>query len=233
MQLLDINRPLAAARSDSPQQWAATVRIQPLDRGNSAAGSPAATPDRWHFAPISPAQRCTAEQFIATQFLKAYGARIGTFMPDLMGLYDQNTLAAVCGLRVADTGPLFLERYLEHPADMLLDGMSGRPVNRHSLVEVGNLSISRPGYARHLVYWLTQYLHQAGREWVVFSAVPALRNNFLRLGIPLVTLGAACADRLPDAEAATWGSYYAQRPQVTAVRVEAAFKALGENTCKR
>lgn len=233
MLLLDRNRSRATGHSDRPPQRPVTVRLQPLGCDNFATATAAAAPDRWHFGAISPGQRGAAEQFISAQFLKAYGARLSSFMPELMGLYDHGALSAVCGLRAADAGPLFLERYLEHPADLLLDELTGKPVDRRSLVEVGNLSISRPGYARHLVYWLTMHLHQIGLEWVVFSAVPALRNNFLRLGIPLVNLGAARADSLPAEEAASWGSYYTQQPQVTAVSVDAAFRALCENPCKR
>lgn len=233
MQLLDINRPHASGRSGSPQQWPVAAHRHTLDVAELTGGGVPTAAERWRFKHISAGGRGMAENFIAAQFRKAYGARITEFMPELMGLYDGETLAAVCGLRTAASGRLFLEQYLEHPADILLNGMTGRIISRLSMVEVGNLSISRPGYARHLVFWLTMHLHDAGMEWVVFSAVPALRNNFLRLGIPLVTLGAARPDRLPDGDVAAWGSYYEQQPLVTAVSVEAALKALGDNTCKR
>jgi hypothetical protein len=104
-------------------------------------------------------------------------------------------------------------------------------IKRRSIVEVGNLSISRPGYARHLVYWLTMHLRSTGMQWAVFSAVPALRNNFLRLGIPLFTLGQASPDKLPAETKAAWGTYYDQQPQVTAVSVESAFEALSGLSC--
>jgi hypothetical protein len=68
---------------------------------------------------------------------------------------------------------------------------------------------------------------------VVFTAVPALRNSFLSLGIPLVTLAAADGARLDAAARAEWGSYYEQSPQVIAVNVGAAFETLCEAACTR
>jgi len=78
---------------------------------------------------------------------------------------------------------------------------------------------------------LTMHLRSTGMQWAVFSAVPALRNNFLRLGIPLFTMGPASPDKLPAETKAAWGSYYDQQPQVTAVSVESAFEALSGVSC--
>lgn len=170
--------------------------------------------------------RSSVEHFVATQFKKAYGAKISEFMPDLMGLYDDATLAAACGLRLAATGQMFLEQYLEHPAEEVLGMKTGTATSRHTMMEVGNLSIARPGYARHLVYWLTMHMRNAGMQWALFSAVPALLNNFRRLGIPLLILAPADPKRISADMRATWGTYYDQQPQVSAVNVESAFKAL-------
>jgi hypothetical protein len=43
----------------------------------------------------------------------------------------------------------------------------------------------------------------------------------------------ASPDKLPADIKASWGTYYDQQPQVTAVSVEAAFKALDRNSCNR
>lgn len=204
-----------------------------MGNGNFPAESGDSAADRWRFEQVSADKRRPTENFIAAQFLKAYGARISEFMPELMGLYDNGALAAACGLRAAASGSMFLEQYLEHPVENVLGEMTGTAIQRRTIVEVGNLSISRPGYARHLVCWLTLHLHDMGIQWVVFSAVPALRNNFQRLGIPMVTMAPARYDMLPEGADASWGSYYDQKPMVTAVSVESAFKALGNRSCNR
>jgi hypothetical protein len=66
-------------------------------------------------------------------------------------------------------------------------------------------------------------------QWALFSAVPALRNNFLRLGIPMITLAPADPGRLSGNALANWGTYYDQQPQVTAVHVATAFATLAGN----
>ena len=104
-------------------------------------------------------------------------------------------------------------------------------VAREAIVEVGNPTVARPGFARQLIVHLTAYLHQHGPAWVVFSAVPQLRNNFVRLGIPLVHLAIANPERLPATARAAWGTYYDDAPRVTAVKVAAAHAALAERAC--
>jgi len=106
-------------------------------------------------------------------------------------------------------------------------------LRRQDIAEVGNLVIARPGFARRLIIHLTSYLHAGGPAWVVFTAVPALRNSFLRLGIPLVTMAAADGGRLEHAARSEWGTYYGLAPQVTAVNVAAAFDAMCEAACTR
>ncbi len=181
---------------------------------------------RWRFGPAGLAARAAVERFIAAGFLKAYGAHLTEFMPELMVLHDHGELAAACGLRPAAGTPLFLEQYLDQPAETLLGGTTGTGIARRNIVEVGNLSILRPGYARHFVIRLTRHLRSIGMQWTLFSAVPALRNNFRRLGIPMVTLAPADPARLDSAVRSEWGSYYDQHPLVTAVHVDTAFDAL-------
>jgi len=186
---------------------------------------------RWHFGAVNGKTRSETERFIAAGFLKAYGARLSEFMPELMGLYHDDALVAACGLRPAATGALFLEQYLDHSADSALKQATGANAKRETIIEVGNLSVSRAGYARHFVAWLTRHLHDSGMHWALFSAVPALRNNFLRLGIPMITLAPADPDRLIGNVRASWGSYYEQHPQVTAVHVATAFATLAGKQC--
>ncbi|HET9702052.1 MAG TPA: thermostable hemolysin, partial [Burkholderiales bacterium] len=151
--------------------------------------------------------RPVLEQFIRESFAAAYGARVEAFMPKLMSvLTPAGDIIAVCGLRDPRNGPLFLESYLERPVEAVLERVAGRPVSRRGLTEVGNLAIARPGFARFLIAALTEHLHDTGQEWAVFTAVPALRNAFSRLGIELVTLGPARISSLPARDRAKWGT---------------------------
>jgi len=202
-----INHPVSPAEAEIPR--------------NAAAATP---PHRWRFATVGAEIRPAVESFIAAGFLKAYDAHLTEFMPELVVLHDHGELAAACGLRPAAASPLFLEQYLDLPVEHALAACGAE---RHTIIEIGNLSIARPGYARHLVCGLTRLLHERGMRWALFSAVPALRNNFRRLGIPMTDLGPADPARLPATVRANWGSYYLQQPQVTAVQVATAFAALG------
>jgi hypothetical protein len=195
------------------------------------SGSGPACSGRCTFRRAGSAERPEIEAFIRRGFERAYRARITRFMPRLMSLRRDSRLAAACGLRSAAAEPLFLETYLDRPIENALAAASGRPLARGSVIEVGNLVVARAGGARRLIIHLTSYLAAAGADWVVFTAVPALRNNFTRLGIPLVLLGAADSARLDADALADWGDYYAHGPRVTAVNVAAAFEAVRGASC--
>ena len=193
----------------------------------SDAGGDAHPPaDEWRFEPVSEMERGAIERFIALNFRRAYGARLHRFFPEIIALRRREELVAACGLRPAGHGPLFLECYLDAPVEHVLSAAARQRVGRGDLVEVGNLAVAHAGVARELIVRLTARLRHQGLRWAVFSAVPALRNNFARLGIPLLTLAPADGNRLPAEERGEWGRYYESAPRVSAVSVQAAHTAL-------
>jgi hypothetical protein len=129
------------------------------------------------------------------------------------------------GVRTAAAEGLLLEHYLDAPVESYLSGVAGRPVDRDGVVELGNLAVAHPGAARWMIVALNAYLRGAGFSWVALTAVPALRNAFRRLGLPLTELAPARGEAL-GAERATWGSYYQTRPVVVAGDVEEGFARL-------
>lgn len=175
-----------------------------------------------HFSQPGANDRAEIERFISDIFYQAYGAKIRRFKPCLMSLRDQdNKLVAACGFRSAALGPLFLETYLDQPIEAVLSERTGSPVNRNDIVEVGNLSVAEPGMARYLIAAILTQLHATSKEWAVFTAVPMLRNAFIKMDMNPVILGDADKSRLPPEEQAEWGSYYEQKPQIMAIqRVE-------------
>jgi hypothetical protein len=179
------------------------------------------------FAPETVASRPEAEALIRAAFARAYGARIRRFLPLLMGLRNrEGSLLAACGLRHAALAPLFLEAYLDRPAEAAVADAAGAPVARPDLVEVGNLAVTRAGCAPLLIAALTRHLYQGGHRWAVFTAVPALANGFRRLGIALMPLAPARLAALPLPERSGWGTYYDHAPRVMACRVADALRAI-------
>jgi hypothetical protein len=171
--------------------------------------------------------RREAEAFVRAAFDTAYGARVGHFMPGLMTLRtDAGYLLAVLGLRYPAGQGLFLEQYLPQPVEQVLSAVIDEPVQRQSLVEVGNFAVGAAGGGRWLITALTAFLYAAGQTWAVFTCGPELQNAFYRLGIELVDLGVADPRRLSAGEMARWGSYYEQRPRVMAANVAQSYRVL-------
>jgi hypothetical protein len=172
------------------------------------------------------AGRHSVEKFIHQHYAHAYDADVRHFLPRLLVLHDDTELQAALGFRRARGNRLFLEQYLDVSIEVALSLHLGRYVPRHGLVEVGNLVTAHAGGARWLITALTAYLKGAGYDWAVFTAVPALRNAFTRLGVELVSLAPADPLRLAPEERAHWGSYYATEPVVMAASVHQSHDAL-------
>ncbi len=159
------------------------------------------------------------EQFIHNIFRRTYGADIHSFMPQLMSLRDvSGELLAVCGLRHAHHGKLFLENYLDAPIETALARYSHESVLRESVLEVGNLAVAEPASARSLLASVSVYLHGTNSEWAVFTGIPALRNSLIKLNMHIEKLGDANISCLPEHERPAWGSYYDENPQIMAIR---------------
>lgn len=171
--------------------------------------------------------RGEAEQFVREVFAAAHGAEVAHFLPVLMDLRnDDGRLLGVLGLREASSGGLFLERYLDRPVEACLTSVADEPVARSGIVEVGNLAVGSAGGGRWLITALTAFLHAMGKDWVVFTCGPQLRNAFSRMGMDLLDLGEASPACLSGDELARWGSYYDQRPHVMAGPVAHGYQVL-------
>lgn len=162
----------------------------------------------------SDAQRARIEAFVADLYRRRHGAQLRSFLPELLAFHDgHGEVRAVVGLRNAAAGPLFLEQYLDAPAEAIVSARTGRQVERRLVVEVGNLAVSAPGDIRALVAHLLALLHDAGLRWVLFTATRQLRNTFARIGLVPMELAEARAERLRG-DTSDWGSYYAVQPMV-------------------
>jgi hypothetical protein len=167
---------------------------------------------------VHAADRAELESFIHDVFARAYGADIQHFLPQLLSLRDpEGRLLAACGFRRGTDKPLFLEQYLGKPVEQAIRETLGIAVSREQLIEVGNLAIGNPRHARSLLAAVSLYLHTQ-TEWAVFTGTASLCNGLAKLNLELFPLGVATIDSIPEQERASWGTYYAERPMVMAIR---------------
>jgi hypothetical protein len=188
---------------------------------------PEAVPDTAHLRLLRAHDpgRAEVERFIAEIYARRYGARLSRFAPVLACLEADGRPVAAAGLRCADTGPLFLERYLDRPVEQLLARPGGQPPARAVIAEVGSLAASQAGQGRRLMLLLGPLLAAHGVQWVTGTLTAELRNLFRRIGVAPLTLAAADPSALGD-EAADWGDYYAHAPLVLAGHLPQALRHL-------
>jgi len=170
--------------------------------------------------------RLKVEQYIAQQFRSVHGATIHDFMPVLLTMGCHGMTTAATGVRAAAHQALFLEQYLSQPIESSLTELAGKPVQRASIVEIGNLVATQGGSSYLLFMVLTAVLEQAGFDWVVFTATPQVQKVLASLGLEIHALCEADPSRLTHSNLAEWGRYYNSRPQVVAGNVAEAMQVL-------
>lgn len=185
---------------------------------------------------VDDAERSEVQAFIARIYAQRFGAHVQRFAPCLVSLRDplSGDIVAAAGYRFADSGPLFLERYLNAPIEDLLSAQHGAPVARRSVVEVGHLAAGRAGEGRRLILLLGQHLAQPDQldaEWVVSTLTQELRHLFVRLGVTPLALGQADPAAV-GVDLVAWGSYYDHRPVVLAGRLQAALRLMGRRAAR-
>lgn len=159
-------------------------------------------------------RRDETEAFIAHVYRARYGAELRSFLPHLLAFRNASGgLQAAVGLRCGGEGPLFVEQYLDAPAERAIAMAVGHDVSRDSLVEVGNFGALCAGDSRALILELTHRLHAAGLRWVLFTATRQLRNAFDRLHLATVELADARVSRL-SGDDNVWGRYYETQPKL-------------------
>jgi len=170
-------------------------------------------------------ERNTVEQFIHQAFRQAYGADVQSYCPTLLSFRDDDRQRAAVGYRDGCIEPLFAEQYLSRPAHEVIASHTGNPIERSSIVEVGNLALGHAGEARWVIAALTIFLHTLGYRWVLFTAIRPLVNAFQRLGMNPVKLAEAHAGQLAD-KGLAWGSYYDAQPFVCAGNIDSGYQKL-------
>ncbi|MFI0473139.1 thermostable hemolysin [Halomonas sp. HMF6819] len=178
----------------------------------------------WHEA-ISWQEKTALKQLIRKRFVLQHSAHIQHFLPRLFGVWQADQPLAAVGLRLASSGPLFLERYLDGQAEEILMKRFQSSLVRQDIAEIGNLVSLRPGLQRQLFLYLAYQLAEEGIAWLLFTATPEVANGLRRMGFEPQPIMPADPERLGD-ESHLWGRYYKHRPWVMAGDLRYAIQML-------
>ncbi len=161
-------------------------------------------------------------KLVCDRYAETYGASIEPTYRQFLTRAGIDGPLAVVGYARADTAPLFLERYLDEPVERMVGAAYDQPVERHAIVELGNLAACN-GWA--LIRLWGQAANDLGdeMEYAVATLTGPLRRMFARIGLPIKVLAGAEAAR---SGAADWGSYYRSDPQVCVGRIAEGQQAI-------
>ncbi|MCZ4295357.1 MULTISPECIES: thermostable hemolysin [Vibrio] len=152
---------------------------------------------------------------VSLRYQQAFRAELKLFMPAYLTLLDNDEIASVCGFRIAADEPLFLEQYLDAPAEVLISNLFQQPVERSNLVEFGHLASFAKGMSPLHFFLIAECLVENGFEWCIFTATDPLFALMSRLGLEPRLIADADAEKILDAPK-VWGTYYEHQPKVFA-----------------
>ncbi len=170
--------------------------------------------------------RSTVEAFLEAAYQRAFRGEIRSHYPILLSLQDdRGEVQAAVGFRVASEGPLFLEQYLDAPVEDVLSPLTGQPLMRAQVAEIGTLASNNAGASVRLFQAVARRLDAEGCTHAAATATRQLRRLFKRIGFSTEILSAADPARLGPA-AVRWGGYYDREPEVRAGAIAAALPLL-------
>jgi hypothetical protein len=159
--------------------------------------------------------RNLAEKYISDRYNSAFNAQLNSFMPAYMALMQGEQIKSLCGFRVAQDEPLFLEQYLNQDAQILLSNLYKQNITRANLIEFGQLASFSKGMSAQHFLLMAEILVEKGYQWCIFTATDPLLAMMARFGIHPTVITEADPSRIADASK-VWGSYYQYQPRIVA-----------------
>lgn len=158
--------------------------------------------------------RSSVEQHILNSYQGKFNASLVHFMPTLVSANLPGRAPHLSfGLSGADEHSLYLENYLPVPVEQALSQVVNSRVERHTIVEIGNLAFADTATIRDDLIAIAHYCYGLGYQYVVCTATRMLRLVFLKAGIKPIYLGEASPDDAPR-DGTHWGAYYETAPQI-------------------
>ncbi|KQB04707.1 delta-VPH [Vibrio metoecus] len=156
-----------------------------------------------------------ATALVRERYQQAFDAHLTAYMPAYLALLDHNEMKSVCGFRIAEQESLFLEQYLDQPADEILAQRFACSIPRGKLIEFGHLASFGRGLSAFHFLLIAQQLVAMGFEWCIFTATDPLHALMRRFGLQPTLIAKASSTRIPNASQ-VWGTYYQHSPRILA-----------------
>jgi hypothetical protein len=164
-------------------------------------------------------ERPALESRVRSGFGTHFGACIAAFMPQLALYTHASGSTGIIGFRRASDEALFLENYLDRPIEAQIAAVTGRPVDRGRIAEVGQFVVDDRDIAGAFFRDLVPFLVSQRFDWVCFTGTDRIRAILARVGLrglPVATANPASVQPTGD----QWGRYYEHDPVVVVGRLD-------------
>ena len=199
-----------------------------LNSNHTAARQASTDPRAFQLHSRQSVERIRLESYISSKYHQVHEASISEFLPLLLEMRGIQTEGCL-GLRPGCFKPMFLEQYLKSPVEQQVARLTQQPIDRHALVEVGNLAATRKGSWIPLFVVMSMALYEAGFEWMVFTVTQEVERLMHFLNFQPRYLAPADPVCLENNQQ-LWGRYYEHNPRVMVGNLRCAAIKVKEKT---
>lgn len=162
---------------------------------------------------------------VQCRYKQAFDAELHSFMPAFLALLKDKRITSLCGFRIAQNEPLFLEQYLDQSAEKLLSDIFDKNISRQGLIEFGQLASFAHGFSPLHFTLIAEKLVEFGFEWCIFTATDPLYALMKHMGLNPQIIAEANPNRISSA-ATIWGNYYQYQPRIMAGNLQQGLNQL-------
>lgn len=165
------------------------------------------------------------EDHIYAKLKKKYSFDTPYSFPYLLSLTCNNHICATIGICAAESGPLFLEKYLKYPVEQEIGMCFKTAIRRESIVEAGNVISSWRGNNQLLFILLLDLLLRSDREWLTLFSNKEIDPVLKKINFTTIPLSQATVKMFADGKE-QWGSYFHVAPRIVVLHIPSAMALL-------
>ncbi len=173
-------------------------------------------------------QQLPIDSYIHSKLNKRASGNVQHIFPHILSLHCNDRVFAAAGIRLAESGPLHLEKRLRLPVEQEIGMHFKTAIPRGSIVEIGNVVSTWTGSDRLLFILLFDFLSRIDRKWAILDANPEVGYLLKKMDYTLLHSGNAAVD-MTGKDKDQWKKYIDDKPETLFCYIPAALSVLRKN----
>ncbi len=176
----------------------------------------------------SSCQQLSVDGYIHRKLNKRVSANAQIIFPYILSLNCNDRVFAAAGIRLAESGPIHLEKRLRLPIEQEIGMHFKTAIPRESIVEIGNIVSTWRGGGRLLFILLFDFLSRIDRKWAISVTNPEVEYLLKKINYTLLHSGDVAVD-MTGKDKDQPGNHFDDKPETLFCYIPAALSVLRKN----